>query len=200
MKLSLWRPGILSWFSNLVHVDSYELREPLLPGTNTCFIEALRNVTYSNEGQPVGRGDQHIYLLLRYPSELMYYQLPLAELEGVHSSVSQRLLLDSSSIAPILTLELPENNTPVRVSELGENRGEWLIELHWVFSISWLAELETNYQYDPSITINSVSGSLWRQSIYIQERNKDTEWSVHYDPLVDSDGNYLVAGDSSLVI
>lgn len=184
MKLSTWRTNVREWFSSSVHVDSWELSTPIVPGTTVGYIEPLRDIVYDYRGQLEGRASQHIYLLCRYPANLKYHQLPLNELEGLHSTVSQLLLQDWLAF-DIEDLEYSMLDQPIKVMETGDNLGEWVIELHWLARFTWTPELETTNN-DLGIGLYRVNFNLYREALDNSGIVLDTELDVLSTPLTNN--------------
>lgn len=175
MKLSTWRTKVRQWMSQKLAPDSWELSTPISPGKTVGYIEPLRDVDYSFKEQLTASASQHIYLLCRYPSTLMFDQLPLNTLEGLHSNISQYLLMDWLTFG-IESLEYSMLDQPIKVMESGDGMGEWVVELHWLARFTWLPELETND--DTGISLYRVNFALYREMLDSSAVVLDTNLSV----------------------
>lgn len=166
MKLSTWRPSLLGWLQNRVTVDSWSLTRPEGVGETNAFLPPLRDVHYNLDSptQVTGKATQEFYIVKRLSRKLLYASLPLAHLEGLHASLSIRLVHDYSAIADIRNLEFAQVEHPVSVTETGEEQGSWLIELAWAFEIAWDAEPEDGAVVQP-FTLNRLNLNLWRDHL-----------------------------------
>lgn len=196
MKLSTWRPGLTSWLTSNLVVDSLELKVPLAPGLTTGFISPLRDVSYINSGgQLYGNGTQQIFWLTRYPSTLKYYQLPLALLEGIHSSISIQLYnyLGTQELTEYELLTIKE---PCKVIETGDGLGEWLVELNWSYQLSWLAEVELTYSTEVPIELRLANIGIYRGSLDGNSKVLDNQLAI--DPERLTDGTSVLTDDKQL--
>lgn len=163
MRLSQWRSALLRWLQDQITVDSWSLTRPEKLGDSNGFLPPLQNVKYELEDFRTVKGHavQEFYIFKRFPRELAYSDLPLAALEGLHSTLSIRLVHDYKDIADIYRLEFVPVEKPVSIVETGEDRGTWIIELTWSFDITWYAEPETGAVVEP-FNISQLNVNLWR--------------------------------------
>lgn len=166
MKLSLWRPSLLRWLQDRITVDSWSLTRPEKIGDSNGFLPPLQNVKYELEDYRTvkGKAIQEFYIVKRFPRELAYSDLPLAALEGLHSTLAIRLVHDYKAIADIDQLEFVAVETPVSIVETGEDRGTWIIEVSWSVEITWDAEPEDGAVVQP-YDLKQLNINLWRDSL-----------------------------------
>lgn len=166
MKLSLWRPSLLRWLQDRITVDSWSLTRPEKIGDSNGFLPPLQNVKYELEDYRTvkGKAIQEFYIVKRFPRELAYSDLPLATLEGLHSTLAIRLVHDYKAIADIDLLEFVAGEKPVSIVETGEDRGTWIIEVTWSFEITWDAEPEDGAVVQP-YDMKQLNIKLWRDSL-----------------------------------
>ena len=164
MRLSLWRPYLIQWLNKHIHIDSWELRSPTQTAEVVGFIPPLQKVSYyGSSGQIRGYAHQELFVTYLYDSSFLYSQLPIADLEGVHSTICQLLMTQWHDIASLTEFEEMAVDAPVSIRESGDSNGSWLIDLHWTFSISWLAEPE--YAIGSPYTITSVGIRLYDRQL-----------------------------------
>lgn len=163
MKLSQWRLSILRWLQDQITVDSWSLTRPEKIGDSNGFLPPLQNVKYELEDFRTVKGHavQEFYIVKRFSRELAYSDLPLAALEGLHSTLAIRLVHDYKAIADIDLLEFVAVEKPVSIVETGEDRGTWIIEITWAFEITWDAEPEAGAVVEP-FNISRLNVNLWR--------------------------------------
>lgn len=165
MKLSEWRPSLTAWLNKYLVIDSYLLERPEI-GKSNGLLTPLRQVSYLTDSPSYikASGVQDFVLTKRFPDGLAYKDLPLGAIEGIHQTLSMRLLKDFRSIHPdLIDLDMVKVEVPVALSEVGDKIGEWLVELTWTFEATWYAEAEVEISKPHNIT--QVSLGLWRESL-----------------------------------
>ena len=166
MRLSLYRPNLALWVGKHIHIDSYELRTPTVDTEVIGFIPPLQQVSYSgSSGQIRGYAHQSLFVSYLYLNTTLYNNLPIATLEGVHSTLSQLLLTQWHDIADLIELELMLVDTPITIRESGDSMGNWIVDLQWVFAITWLAEPE--YVIDKPFTLTSLNTRLFDHKLTV---------------------------------
>jgi hypothetical protein len=166
MRLSTWRPGMLTWLESRVSINTYELRDPLVDSEVAAFLPPLRNIKHSDDtnGVPTASAVQDIFLTTRYPNTIKYSQLPLALTEGAYSTLCQYLLKDFQSIADLNDAYLVEAEQPIQVTEIGDEDGDWLITTAIMLYITWTPEPEAGQEF-PGYRIDQINFNLYRSAL-----------------------------------
>lgn len=177
MKISTWRPAIVSWLGQKISIDSWLLDNPQI-GLTHAFVPPLRDVNYTTEqlNSVRGYGIQDIIIVRRYPKTIAYNDLPIAAMEGLHCSLSVRLATEVEDIADLTRLEVLTVADPVHLEEMGDRLGDWILRLHWAFSITFYAEVE-----DPTgvpIEIKGIDLGIYRENLDGTESVLDYEVSL----------------------
>jgi hypothetical protein len=180
MKLSTWRPGLMSFFAGQFQIDSYELREPVTVGETCFFAPPLRNIHhFQADGTNRATAIQDVFISTRYARSLKYSQLPIATVEGIYSTVSQKILRVAEDIAAIINLDLTTPDYPIQVSETGDGLnklGDWLITQHYSIKIFWQPEPEAA---DPDRFIHHINLGIYRAyQDNFDDKTKDFQASI----------------------
>jgi hypothetical protein len=170
MRLSIWRPKLLTWLGQKVNVDSWGIQVPETVGQTTGYLPPLKDIHHDLDSplSVIGSAVQDIYILQRHSRDTKYIDLPLGELEGLYSTLAIRLVHDWEMIIPetslepgtqgLIKLELNSLDAPISLEESGDGLGEWLVRLHWQLAIQWVADPELGAVVEPyqpqSIGIN----------------------------------------------
>jgi hypothetical protein len=165
MKLSTWRSSFKAWLISQIQIDSWVTDRPEDGVTTVGFLPPLRDVSYvpKDHIKTVGQATQDFFVTKRYPATLTYDQLPLGELEGIHSTLSLRMSHDLMDIAPLIALELRGLSQPIGVREFSKN-DEWLIDLHWAIEIQWDAEPDQG-RVQPIYLVDTVNIGIHREAL-----------------------------------
>ena len=143
MKTSLWRPGIKAFLLKYLTVSTWELDYPIQAGETVGILPPITNVNiYRNGASVMQSATQVVELISRIDGTLRYDNLPISFYEGIHTTLSYRLLMEFGDIADIFQLQLHTIN-PISIAERDDARGDWFIRLQWSMSVQWVAELET---------------------------------------------------------
>lgn len=143
MKLSEYRNLIKVWLANYLTVTDWTENRPLL-NQSSGFLPPLEDVKYSLEnGLITGYGTQKLAVSYRI-DKLKFHAIPFSYYEGVHSTLSQRLLLTFSDIHPdMLGIDVLEVSSPIVTVNANESStDDWFIQIQWMFRINWVAESE----------------------------------------------------------
>lgn len=164
MKLSTWRPKLMLWLSKNIVVDSWALDRPETVATTMGFLPPLRDVSYRMESfkECQMTATQDFYVLKRLPADYTYRELPLATLEGLYTTLAIRLVQGHTNIDPdVLELEYNPVDQPIKVSELGEDEGDWLAEVRWAFTVTLSAEPEEGGMLKP-FSVNQLTLNTYK--------------------------------------
>lgn len=135
------------------------------------------NYTLEDFNAVRGYGIQDIIVLRRYPKSLAYKDLPIGALEGLQASLAVRLATQYEDIADLRRLEVLTVPDPVSAEEMGDRLGDWIVRLHWAFSLTWDAEVEDEPLGDP-FTITGINADLWREYIDESDSILDTTLDI----------------------
>lgn len=164
MKLSTWRTTFLSWLQAQVVVDSWSVTDPEMGNTN-AFLPPLEDTTYTlRDTQVIGEATQRFQIAKRVPRTTKYRDIALNTYEGLHSTLSIRLVHDYRDIADLEDLTFIETPNPIGLAEVGEDTGEWLISFLWVVKITWIAEPEVGSVVKP-FNFNRLNLNLYRDRL-----------------------------------
>jgi len=142
MKTSLWRQGIKAFLLKYLSVSTWELDYPIQAGETVGILPPITNVNiYKNGATVMQSATQVVELISRIDGTLRYDNLPISFYEGIHTTLSYRLLTEFADIADIFQLQLQSLN-PISIAERDDARGDWFIRVQWSMSVQWVAELE----------------------------------------------------------
>lgn len=164
MKISTWRPKLLLWLAKNIEVSSWALDRPENVSQTMGFIPPLRDVSYRMENfkECWLTATQDFYVLRRLPSNYTYNQLPVANLEGIYTTLAIRLIQGFKNIdQDVLELEFNAVDQPLKLSELGEDEGDWLAEVRWSFTVTLLAEPEDGLIMKPFV-VSELTLNLYK--------------------------------------
>lgn len=165
MKLSQWRPGLKSWLSSKVDIESYDLRQPTEYGKFICFIPPLNAVSLGDTSTRIGTAIQQVYLTIRYRGDIRYVDLPLASIEGMLLSLQLLAIRDYTSIAPVTTVNVLSVAEPIKVSEYGDGLADWLVVTQLDLEIVFVAEPEDTLAPSVSSTNVRVEAGLFTEHL-----------------------------------
>lgn len=165
MKLSQWLPAITTWLNAHVAIDNWYLDNPRV-GETVGFLPPVRNVAYDILDDTSVRCSltQDIYIRKRYPKDQTYKELPMDTLEGYYQTLALKLLVTGARIAPITTLEVVRQDSPITVQEIGDRTGDWLLDMVWSIRIAFDAEPEVG-PLVPRFQFNEISIDLYREQL-----------------------------------
>jgi hypothetical protein len=161
MKLSTWRPGLISWLMSNVAIDEWALDTPPI-GDTLAFLPPLRLLDYGKENKATATQD--LFIRQRYTRDLTYHELPIPAIEGFYQSLSLRLQASGADIADITQLDIPNIEQPIVIQEYGDNLGDWLVTMTWQLDISFTADVETGTIGKPQ-PVNSIRSGLYRVAL-----------------------------------
>lgn len=165
MKLSTWRPRLLLWLNKNITISSWVLDRPDTVLQTMGFLPPLRDTEYVlGENKEVYLdATQDFMVLKRFGSENGYKDLPVNQMEGLVATLAYRFLLDRASIdVDVLNLEAVQVSQPIKVEEVGEGDGEWILELTWSLKVRLLVDPETPIVPDWNIT--SIRLNVWKDA------------------------------------
>jgi hypothetical protein len=180
MNINLWRTGLKVWLSTYVLIDSWQLRNPVVYNKTNGFIPPLSAIRYDDGNTDVATCVSDFYLTTRYPSSLLYDQLPLANWEQLYVSIAMRLKLEYASIAPLLGIEVSAVNECIQVQEYGDEIADWLVTMVFSCKLTWSPDITTLPGGNPTpVNLVSVTSALYtEQSSSDDHRNPLTRDKV----------------------
>lgn len=172
MKLSTWRPSLLSWLTTKIAIDSYFLQYPEQPGQTSLFLPPLRAIQpYESDNGYQCTAIQDIYVSTRYAQDVPYYQLPVATIEGTYSTISLGLLKEYQSIAELLDLTIDPLENAIAVEELPD--GDWVVTIKVTAILSFVIEPEDALS---DALISRINLGLYRADLG-DFQDKTLDWS-----------------------
>lgn len=130
------------------------------------FLPPLRDVVYNlfDFREAHLEATQDFFILRRMPEDLTFKDLPINTLEGQYATLAIRLLHDFKDIDPdIIDLVLEPTSRPLKVSEIGEDVGDWLIEIVWSLKVTIKVDPEDG-EVQPPFTASELNLYVWRDS------------------------------------
>lgn len=174
MKLSTWRPSFQTWLRRFIGVDDWVWHTDEIPEDYTTAIAhlpPLRDVDYRLEAPDVrATAVQDFFIVKRFPRQLSYAEMPIADMEAKYAEVAARVLLAAPAnvAAGLQRIDHLSANSPLIVGEIGElsNLGttqgtDWLIRLAWSFEIEFIWEPEQ----EASFRVTELTLNLWRSHL-----------------------------------
>lgn len=168
MTLSQWRSGLTAWLNNQIVIDTWELRNPLVYGTNNGFIAPLQGLTYLDDTQGTAQATQDIYITSLYSEDTLYHQLPLGSIEQEYLMLCRKLSLQYREVADLQELQVIPVEDAIQVTEYGDNLADWLITRVLSLRLTWIpvvtplpGEIPLN---DPPV-ITSITNGLYNERL-----------------------------------
>jgi hypothetical protein len=143
-----------------------------IAGNSVGYLPSLREVKYSlseSSRDIVGSAIQDVYVLCRLDRTIPYHNLPIAQLEGYHATFSVLTQLKWRDIVAdpdnrgLLSFEWLSCN-PVSVSPAGDFNSDYIAELVWSASITFIADPEMGVM-PPPYTVKQVGGRVYRSKL-----------------------------------
>jgi hypothetical protein len=184
MKVSLWRPSYLAHINKHIQVSTWAIDKPTsdvlfnplatweITGNSVGYLPTLRDVRYSlseTSRNVVGSAIQDLYVLCRLDRTIPFHNLPTAFLEGYHATFSvvtqlkwRDIVIDPTERG-LLSFEWLSCN-PVSIAPVGDFNSDYIAELVWSASITFIADPETGVM-PPPFTVKQVGGRVFRSKL-----------------------------------
>lgn len=185
MKLSTYRPSLISWLSDQIAIDSWVLDYPEEPGDTVGHVAPLRDVLYTVEGPNDVRmeASQDLYILRKVDGSLAYHAVDWDSIYGVYQTLALRLAHGYKDVNPEFSeLTLERVAGPISILEQADERRDWVIQLHWAFTFTSTALPEVG-ALQPPFPVSQITTGLWRSPVNIPEITKGTsrlDWAAAF--------------------
>lgn len=163
MKLSVWHNAFKVWVQDIINTTQWGVEIPSQLSDIRAHLPPITGIRYNPTGVKFVSfsAEQQLFYYQRFSRDLLYDQLDLNTIEGFYGSVSYAIANEWKEIHEEIDLVvMSDQEQPIIVREMGDNRGDWFVQLTWTFEFT--AELEPETSRDTYEGQEfSVDSRLW---------------------------------------
>lgn len=163
MKLSVWHNAFKVWVQDIINTTQWGVEIPSQLSDIRAHLPPITGLRYKPTGVKFVSfsAEQQLFYYQRFSRELLYDQLDLNTIEGFYGSVAYAIANEWKEIHDEVDLVvMSDQEQPIIIREMGDNRGDWFVQLTWTFEFT--AELEPETSRDTYEGQEfSVDSRLW---------------------------------------